>query len=110
MRVSKSLALLGLLQAATAAPAPMPQDETPTTPTLSVPTEVPSDPSVALDQLEALASATAELLQADIAEGNGTSTAERRGLSLFGSCTPSKLRIRREWSVSFPPLLPPSRH
>lgn len=97
MRVSRSLALLGLLRAATAAPAPMPQDETPTMPTVSVPTEVPSDPSVALDQLEALASATAELLQADIAEGNGTSTAERRGLSLFGSCTPSKLRIRREW-------------
>jgi len=92
MRVSKSLALLGMLRAATAAPAPVPQDETPT---LSIPTEVPSDPSVALDQLETLASATAELLQAEIAEGNGP--AERRGLSLSGSCTLSKLKIRREW-------------
>lgn len=97
MRVSHSLALLGLLGAATAAPAPAPQAETPTTTTLAIPTEVPSDPSVALDQLEALASATAELVQADVAEGNGTSTSERRGLSLFGSCTPAKLRIRREW-------------
>lgn len=95
MRVSNSLALLGLLGAATAAPAP--QAETPTTTTLAIPTEVPSDPSVALDQLEALASATAELVQADVAEGNGTSTSERRALSLFGSCTPAKLRIRREW-------------
>ena len=100
MRVGKSLALLGLLQVAIAAPAPAPQDEPVASPTLSIPTEVPTNPSVALDQLEALASATAELIQADIeGAGNETSTAARRGLSLSGSCTLSKLKIRREWSV-----------
>ena len=100
MRVGKSLALLGLFQVAIAAPAPVPQDEPTASPTLPIPSEVPANPSVALDQLEALASATAEFIQSDIEEAdNGASTAARRGLSLSGSCTLSKLKIRREWFV-----------
>ena len=100
MRAGKSLVLLGLFQAVVGAPSPAPsEDPSPSSSTLPVPSDVPSDPAVALDQLESLATATAEMLQDEMEAQNGTSTVQRR--TQFGpGCTLSKLQIRREWFVS----------
>lgn len=57
---------------------------------------VPSDPEAALLQLEQLGNATYEAVESDLAEA--AEVAKRSGI-LTGSCTLTKLKIRREWYV-----------
>lgn len=67
---------------------------------------VPSDPEAALLQLEQLGNATYEAVESDLAEA--AEVAKRSGI-LTGSCTLTKLKIRREWFVppfSRPPHTP----
>jgi len=68
------------------------------------PAFVPSDPQAALLQLEQLGNATFQAVEAELAEA--AEVAKRSGI-LTGSCTLSKLKIRREWYV---PPLPPAAY
>lgn len=73
---------------------------------------VPSDPEAALLQLEQLGNATYQTVEADLAEA--AEVAKRSGI-LTGSCTLTKLKIRREWYAPpppppLPPLLPHNFH
>jgi hypothetical protein len=58
------------------------------------PDAIPTDLEDALLALEQLGNATYQAVESELAEA--TAKAKRSGI-LGGSCTPSKLQIRREW-------------
>lgn len=62
------------------------------------PDAVPTDIEEALLVLEQLGNATYQTVESELAEA--TAKARRSGI-LGGTCTPSKLKIRREWQVHF---------